>query len=99
MTTAKRTTHQIQASDLSETEPEFVRIPYLNRQAGIKRGLAYRKIRDGTFKSVLIREPGNKSGIRLVFWASVKEYLHKLMAEQAGTSKTDDRARSSREDQ
>jgi hypothetical protein len=57
-------------------------VPQLFPRAGIKRGIAYRKINDGTFKSVLLREPGNRQGVRLVYWPSVKAYLHRLMAEQ-----------------
>ena len=63
-------------------DPEFIRVPQVFERTGIRRGVTYRKIKDGTFKSVLLREPGNKNGVRLVFWPSVKEYLHRLMAEQ-----------------
>jgi hypothetical protein len=69
-------------ADAFVLEPEFVRVPQLYPLAGIKRGLAYRKINDGTFKSVLMRESGNKQGIRLVYLPSVRAYLHELMAEQ-----------------
>ncbi len=81
----------IRPGSLANRDPEFVRVPQLYLLAGIKRGLAYRKIRDGTFKSVLLREPGNVSGCRLVFWPSVKAYLHGLMREQ-GTVETTDTA-------
>jgi hypothetical protein len=70
--------------NIANRDPEFVRVPQLQALAGIKRGLAYRKIADGTFKSVLMREPGNKAGIRLVYWPSVKGYLHDLMRCQSG---------------
>lgn len=63
-------------------DPEFVRVPQIYSHAGLKRGLVYRKINDGTFQSVLIREPGRKHGIRLVYWPSVKAYLHRLLSEQ-----------------
>lgn len=63
-------------------EPEFVRIPQLFLLAGLKRGVVYRRIHEGTFKSVLLREKGNRQGIRLIHWPSVKEYLHSVMAEQ-----------------
>jgi predicted DNA-binding transcriptional regulator AlpA len=66
-----------------DSDPEFVRVPAVQTRAGIKRGICYRKIADGTFKSVLVREPGNKQGVRLVHWPSVKTYLHRLMEEQA----------------
>ncbi len=82
-TKLEMTTAPVQAGGPANVDPEFVRVPQLYPRAGIKRGLAYRKIRDGTFKSVLLREPGNKSGCRLVFWPSVRQYLHRLMEEQA----------------
>jgi hypothetical protein len=78
----------VKAGDLANRDPEFVRVPQLYPLAGIKRGLAYRKIRDGTFRSVLLREPGNVSGCRLVFWPSVKAYLHGLMKEQGTVEAT-----------
>lgn len=67
----------------SPSEPEFLRIPQLYEKSGIKRGLAYRHINNGTFRSVVIREPGNKQGVRLVYWPSVRDYLHRLMEEQS----------------
>src|SRR6185436_14604793 len=76
------TTALIAPGAFQDNEPEFVRVPDVQRRAGIKRGICYRKIADGTFKSVLLREPGNKAGVRLVFWPSVKAYLLKLMADQ-----------------
>lgn len=71
-TSPSRPTHQ---------DPEFVRVPDLQRLCGLKRGLAYRLISNGTVKSVLLRERGNKQGVRLVYWPSVREYLFGVMAE------------------
>lgn len=81
------TTEKVIPGGPSSADPEFVRVPDVERRAGIKRGLCYRKIRDGTFRSVLVREPGNKSGVRLVFWPSVRNYLHQLLAEQDNLAK------------
>jgi hypothetical protein len=67
----KKTAEQVRPGSFSENDPEFVRVPDVQRRAGIKRGICYRKIADGTFKSVLIRELGNKQGCRLVYWPSV----------------------------
>jgi predicted DNA-binding transcriptional regulator AlpA len=77
-----KTTKPVKAGIFKDTEPEFCRVPDVQARAGIKRGICYRRIADGTFKSVLLREAGNRQGTRLVFWPSVKVYLHKLMAEQ-----------------
>jgi len=79
----KKTVKPVEPASFSETDPEFVRVPDVQKRAGIKRGVCYRRISDGTFKSVLVREPGNKQGIRLVFWPSVKAYLYRLMEDQA----------------
>jgi hypothetical protein len=82
------TAQPLQPGTFADGEPEFIRVPQVQQRAGIKRGLTYRRIKDGTFKSVLLREPGNKQGCRLVYWPSVKQYLHKLMAAQATTITT-----------
>src|SRR5258708_11682523 len=63
-------------------EPEFVRVGDLRFMAGIKRGFAYRKMKDGTFKSITLREPGSKFGVRLVHWQSVKIWLFDLLKKQ-----------------
>jgi len=81
----RHTVQPVQLGSFHDHEPEFIRVPDVQRQAGIKRGICYRKIADGTFKSVLVRETGNKQGCRLVYWPSVKAYLHRLMAEQQPT--------------
>lgn len=79
---ASYTIAPVAVSSIGPTEPEFVRLATLFALAGIKRGIANRKIQDGTFKSVLLREKGNKQGVRLIHWPSVKNYLHALMADQ-----------------
>jgi predicted DNA-binding transcriptional regulator AlpA len=76
------TAQPVEPGAFSSDEPEFVRVPDVQKRAGIKRGICYRKIADGTFKSVLMREPGNQLGVRLIYWPSVRAYLHELMAEQ-----------------
>lgn len=84
--TTKKASTPIKAGVFKDTDPQFVRVPDIQRMAGIKRGLCYRKISDGTFRSVLLREPGNTQGVRLIFWPSVKAFLHKLMEEQSTAS-------------
>ena len=69
------TTATVRAGDASPLEPEFVRIPDLARVFGIKRGLAYALINSGRVKSVVLRRPGAKTGVRLVHLASVRDYL------------------------
>jgi hypothetical protein len=82
------TAQPIRPGDFLDGEPEFIRVPQLYARAGLRRGVAYRRIMDGTSRSVLLREPGNKQGIRLIFWPSVRAYLHRLMAEQQAGEET-----------
>jgi hypothetical protein len=63
--------------------PEFGRWQDVQRIFGIKRGILYRKIADGTIQSISLREPGKKYGCRLVFLPSVRAWLNSLMEEQS----------------
>jgi len=47
---------------------------------GIKRGILYRWLKQGKIKSVLLREPGNIQGVRLIHLASVREYIQSQMS-------------------
>jgi hypothetical protein len=76
------TTALVKVGDISKTEVEFGRVPDVQRLYGVKRGVLYRKIRDGTIQSVSLREPGKKFGCRLVRLASVRAWLMSLMEEQ-----------------
>lgn len=76
------TTGRITASRIAGTEPLFVRVFDLHPLAGIKRGFAYRRINGGTFKSITLREPGKKLGVRLVYWPGVKNWLLSRLAQQ-----------------
>ena len=80
------TTAPVQWSDINSLSPEFTRVPGVEKVFGIKRGVTYRKIKDGTFKSMLLREPGNQQGVRLVYLQSVRDFLHSQMALQEAES-------------
>lgn len=60
--------------------PEFIRVPDVQRIFGIKRGLLYTLIGNGAVKSICLRQRGCKTGVRLVSYASLREYLHKRLA-------------------
>lgn len=62
------------------TAPEFVRVPDCERLWGMKRGLTYALIKEGAIKSVCLRKPGAKTGVRLVHFQSVRDYLKKQLA-------------------
>lgn len=48
---------------------------------GPSRGWFYKGIREGWFKSVLLRQPGAKNGLRLVHVASVRDFLSSRLTE------------------
>lgn len=54
---------------------EFGRIADVERLFGLKRGLTYALIRQGKIKSVCLRKPGARTGVRLVHLASVRLLL------------------------
>ena len=58
---------------------EFGRVPDVERIYGLKRGVTYALIRAGKLKSVCLRKPGAKTGIRLVHLPSVRSLLTALM--------------------
>ena len=61
---------------------EFCRIDDLKRLFGLRRGTAYNLIRDGKVRSISLRKPGHKLGVRLVHVASVRAHLEALLREQ-----------------
>jgi len=70
------------AAQVTALEPLYVRVTDLRWLAGLKRGFTYTKMKDGTFKNITLREPGKKFGVRLVYWPSVKAWLHGRMQAQ-----------------
>lgn len=70
------TTEPVAAGSTSQTLPEFGRVNDVQRLFGVKRGILYRWIGAGKIKSVLIREPGNIQGVRLIHLASVRDYIN-----------------------
>ena len=46
----------------------------------MKRGLAYELIKKGLIKSVCLRKPGAKTGIRLIHVQSLRDYLNRQLA-------------------
>jgi hypothetical protein len=73
------TIEPVAAGNTSQTLPEYGRVKTVYDLFGIKRGICYRWIKDGKIKSVLIREPGNIQGVRLIHLASVRDYINSQM--------------------
>lgn len=55
--------------------PEFGRVPDVERLFGVKRGLCYRLIGSGAFRSVCLRKHGAATGVRLIQLSSVRDWL------------------------
>lgn len=73
------TTETVTAGNTMQSLPEFGRVQDVQKLFGIKRGILYRWISDGKVKSVCLREPGNKLGVRLIHLASVRDYITQQM--------------------
>jgi hypothetical protein len=59
-----------------DTQPiEFGRLDELQRRFGIRRSKAYELINGGQIKSVCVKKKGARSGIRLIDFDSVREFL------------------------
>jgi len=57
------------------TDIEFGRFDDLQRRFGIRRSTAYELIGAGKIKSVAVKKKGARSGIRLIDFNSVREFL------------------------
>ena len=73
-------------------EPEFLRVHDVQRVFGLKRGHVYALIAAGLVKSVCLRKPGAKTGVRLVHVESLRLHLyaHIQGGTTAGQSVSDD---------
>lgn len=70
-----KTTGLIEAGDSAQLIPEFGRVRDVQKVFGLKRGAIYQLIRDGKLKSVSLRRPGARTGLRLIHLASVRAFL------------------------
>ncbi len=82
-------TAPVQPGECSGLEPEFVRFPDLRRLFGLKRGYVYELIQAGLIKSVPLRLSGGRSGVRLIYLPSVREYLFGEMKKQSEPQTTE----------
>lgn len=79
---SEHTTEPVKPGWTAQVSPEFCEIPALYPAFGIRRTMAFRGIKEGWFKSVLLRQPGNTSGKRLVHVDSVRKWLKSKMEEK-----------------
>ena len=76
---AKLTTAPIEPGASGSVTSEFLRVPDVEKIFGIKRGHCYALIGAGAVKSVCLRKPGAKTGVRLIHTQSIREHLTKNM--------------------
>ena len=79
-TAGAKTAAPIQPGESGSLQPEFIRVPDVERIFGVKRGHCYALIGSGSVKSVCLRKAGAKTGVRLVSFASMRDYLHSQLA-------------------
>jgi hypothetical protein len=65
------------------TAPEFIEVPTMKPMFSIGRTAAFALIKARKIRSVNLRREGKTKGRRLIEVASVREYLHRLMMEEA----------------
>jgi hypothetical protein len=69
------TTKSIAPAPLAHYEPEFGRIPDVQRLFGLKRSTTYTLCREGKIKAVTIRPRGSRVGVKLISLDSVRSFL------------------------
>ena len=65
-----------------ESLPEFGRARDVERHFAIKRGFLYKLLKEGRVRSISLREPGRKFGVRLFYLPGIRAMLLKKLAEQ-----------------
>jgi hypothetical protein len=83
------TTAPVHPGDHSAPEPEFGRVLDLRRLFGLKRGFVYELIKAGLIESVPLRVSGGKTGVRLIYLPSVREYLFGELKKQGEPQPTE----------
>ncbi len=73
------TSTPIEPGEVGSMVAEFGRVGDVERIYGLKRGLCYQLITEGRIRSVCLRKPGAKTGVRLIFLPSVAALLHSQM--------------------
>jgi len=72
---SEHTTDPVAPGNFNSMAPEFGRIADVTRLFGLKRGTVYNLLASGKIKGVLLRVKGQKSGVRLIEIASVRNYI------------------------
>jgi hypothetical protein len=65
--------------DADAEEIEYGRFDDLRRRFGIRRSKAYQMIQEGQIKSACVKKKGARSGVRLIDFESVRQFLRASM--------------------
>jgi hypothetical protein len=60
--------------------PEHGTVVDVQKLFGISRATCNKRVQDGTFQSMVFREPGSKRAVRLIYLDSVRRYLRRQQA-------------------
>ena len=74
-----KTAAPIEPGNCASIYPEFGRWQDCQRLFGIRRSYLYKLIRLGRIKSCSLRDPGARTGVRLIHLESLRTYLHSHM--------------------
>jgi hypothetical protein len=86
-TRSTTTTAPVDAANCSTLQPEFARVSDCQRLFGLRRSYIYLLISAGKIKSVCLRKPSAKTGVRLIHVQSVRDLLLKEL--DGGTKERD----------
>jgi hypothetical protein len=73
------TSNSVGAAVVGTVQPEFVDLKGASAYSGLCRSHLYQLIQDGQIKSVCLRKKGAVRGRRLIFLASLRDFLLRKM--------------------
>jgi hypothetical protein len=73
------TTEPVRAGNFTASNQEYGRCADVQRVFGLKRGTVYNLLADGKIRGCLLRVKGSKSGVRLIYMPSVREFIESHM--------------------
>ncbi len=81
--------NSLMSESMRKELPEFGRAACVEFHFGIKRGLLYKWLSQGKIRSISLRDPGKKFGVRLFFLPGIRAMLLKMLVEQNGESRSE----------
>jgi hypothetical protein len=77
------TSQPVEPGDCAQALPEFGRVADVQRIFGLKRGTLYNLLKSRKIRGCVLRITGQKTGVRLIDLASVREFILTAMSEQS----------------